>query len=242
VRSARPLCIVAGALALAGLAGCVTTQQLNERAALRAKRLLASRQPLLVTRPSAEVRVEDVALVRGARRSAVVVTLASTSAHALNDLPISVGVVTRGRRTYLNRRGGLDYFQSHLASIAPGARATWVFTTPRRLRHGARPFARVGSPARLPVSRPGTLPALVASPLGAPATASVRVRVRNPTQVPQYGLPIYALARRGGRYVAAGRATIDNLGTATTATVELELVGSARQASLQLEATPTIFK
>jgi hypothetical protein len=230
-------------LALVPLSGCVTTQQRNERAKLSATRLLASRQPLLVTRRSPDVRVGDITLLRGSSGTAVVVELSNSAAATLTDLPISVGVVSGHRRTYLNRRAGLEYFKTHVAAIGARARVNWVFTTSRRLPRGARPFARVGNPATPAISEATGLPAVVASPLPSSVTGGpVRVRVRNPSQIPQYGLPVYALAREGARYVAAGRVTVAHLGSKAAATVELKLIGSARGASLQSEALPTIFK
>jgi hypothetical protein len=245
VRSARPLCAAGAAVVLVGASGCVTTQQRNTRAKLRATRLLAGRGPLIVTRPSLDVRVDGVAVLRGAGGTAIVVRLTNVSGGTLTDLPISVGVVARGRRTYLNRRAGLEYFQRHVAAIRGRGRVTWVFTTRRPVGARGRPFALVGAPAVPPVSHAGTLPGLVASALATPAATRpglVRVRVRNPTQVPQYGLVVYALARSGGRYVAAGRATLAELGTNSAATVELKLVGSPRREPLELEVLPTIFQ
>jgi hypothetical protein len=210
------------------LTGCVTTQRRNDRYKLRADRTLASRKPLLVTTPSADVRVGRVSLVRGTGGGAVVVELVNRSARALSDLPISVGV----GRTSLNARGGLDFFQTHVAAIGARARVTWVFTTRRRIPHGL-PFAVVGDAAR----SPAVLPRINVSP--APGGRAV---VRNPSNVPQYGLPVYALARRGGRYVAAGRATLTQLDTGRTATVGVPLIGARHGTPVELEALPTIFE
>ena len=244
MRSARAIGpAITATFALVALAGCVTTQQRNARAALRATRLLASRRPVVVTHPNRDVRVTQVELLRSAAGAAVVVGLANASPKVLTDLPISVGFRAGGRRTFLNRRGGLEYFQTHLASIGPRGQTAWVFATRRRMPAGARPFALVGSPSVPPMSQGDDLPAIVAEPLtSGPAARLVRVRVHNPTQIPQYGLPVYALARRGARYVAAGRTTLADLGTNTTAIIGLKLIGSTRRASLRLEALPTIFR
>jgi hypothetical protein len=232
-----------GIASLVALSGCVTTQQRNVRAQLRATRLLASRKAVVVKRRNPDVRVEAVALIHDARESALVVTLRNRSPRVLTDLPISVGVTAGGRRTLLNRRGGLEYFKSHVAAIGPRALARWVFTTRTRIARRAHPFALVGAPAAPPVSAASSLPTIVVAPLaGTAAARSVRVRVHNPTPIPQYGLPVYALARRGTRYVAAGRGTLDDLGSGSTATIRLRLIGSAARASLQLEALPTIFR
>ena len=46
--------------------------------------------------------------------------------------------------------------------------------------------------------------------------------------MPQFGLPVYAFARRGGRYVAAGRAALD-LDAGRFATVPIHLVGESHE-------------
>jgi hypothetical protein len=217
------------------LAGCTTTQDVNQRYRLRASRTLASRQPLLVRRATPDVVVRGVWLVRG-HGTAVIAELANRTARTLTDLPVSVGLRRAGgRRVYLNRRGGLDYFQTHVAALAPHATLRWVFTTAGRAAHG-RPFATVGA-AR---GRAAALPRLTASTAG--TGGALRVRVHNGSSVPQYGLPVYALARRDGRWVAAGRTTVDELDGGAARTLGLRLTGDARRATLRLEALPTIFR
>ena len=56
-----------------------------------------------------------------------------------------------------------------------------------------------------------------------------------------FGVVLLLLALVGGRYVAAGRAQLDHLGTRATATVSLSLVGAGRGAALQTEVLPSIF-
>ena len=221
------------------LAGCVTTQQRNERAKLAAKRLLTSRRPLQLGAHSADVRVAHVALIRDRRASAFVVELTNASARPAADVPLEVGVAHAGRRRVLNRRRGLDYFATHIASIAPRGRARWVFVTRGSVPRGARAFAVAGeADAALP-DRPQVLPPLASA---AVPGRTLRVTIRNPGSVPQYGLPVYAFARRGGRYVAAGRAAVAHLGTGATATIAMSLVGPRAGATLETEALPSIFR
>jgi len=215
------------ALVALALTGCATTQHTNERYKLRADRTLASRKPLRVTAPGTDAGISRVTVLRGARSGAIVVELRNRSDRSLSDLPITVGV---GRKP-LNARGGLNFFQTHVASIAPRGTVAWVFTTRRRIPSG-RPFAVVGNAAR----SPGALPRITARP------AAKGALVSNATDVPQYGLPVYALVRRGGRYVAAGRTTLQELGTGSSVTVPLRLIGARHGATLELEALPTIFK
>jgi hypothetical protein len=224
VRSASPIFLALAALVLAG---CVTTQQTNARYKLRADRTLASRKPLRVLQPGSDVSVGRVTALRATRGGAVVVELTNRSDRALSDLPISVGV----GRSPLNARGGMDFFQTHVASIAPGGQVRWVFTTRKRIPRG-RPFAVVGSAARSPAQ----LPRISAAP------DNGGVVVRNSSDVPQYGLPVYALVRHAGRYVAAGRTTLQQLGTGSAVTVPLRLIGARHGAPVELEALPTIFR
>ena len=224
VRSASPIVIALAALVLAG---CATTQQTNARYKLRADRTLAGRKALRVRAPGTDASVGRVTVLRAARGGALVVELRNRTDRALSDLPITVGI---GRKP-LNARGGLGFFATHVASIAPSSTVAWVFTTRRRIPSG-RPFAIVGNATR----SPSTLPAITARPAARGALVS------NRTDVPQYGLPVYALAHRGGRLVAAGSTTLQELGTGSSVTVPLRLIGARHGAPLELEALPTIFK
>jgi hypothetical protein len=242
----RCLCAASAGLATLALTGCATTQVRNERAQLAATRELASRRPVVVVRPDADVLVRGVTPLRGSRGTAVVVELRNTLAHPLTDLPISVGIVRDGRRSYLNRHAGLSYFQTHVAAIGAHADLRWVFVARRRAAGGGRAFAVVGAPATPPVSHATVLPRISVSAVAAVAAVggsrhTLRVHVHNASGIPQLGLVIYALARRDGRLAAAGRTEIAHLGTGADAIVEIGLVGGTAGASVTLQAPPTIF-
>ncbi|MDO8211062.1 hypothetical protein [Conexibacter sp. CPCC 206217] len=233
-----------------GLAGCVSTQQKNARAKIVATRVLDSRRPQRVTRTSADVRVSSVTLVRGGRASAVVVELRSSSPTALADLPVEVGVRVGSHRRPLNAAGGLDWFQSHVPAIAANGTATWIFLTRRPVAAGGRPYARVGAGATaLPDG--AALPRIATTVTAGPASRSdagdraerrVRVRVDNDSGIPQYGVQLYALVRRGGRLVAAGKATVRHLGTGARTTAAVALAGAPGDGSVRVHAIPTIFE
>jgi hypothetical protein len=198
-------------------------------------RVLASQSATLVARANSEVSVGRLTLIHARTGTAIVVPLRNTSSRALTDLPITVGVHARGGRELpLNRSANLDYFDTHVAAIAPHAVTTWVFTTNRRLT-AAAPFASVGSPQLHP-SVGSALPRIEASSHGA-----ARLSVTNASAIPQYDLPVYVVAARGGRDVAAGRATVPHLGTHGTTTLSVSVFGSPRGATLDVIATPTIF-
>lgn len=221
--------------------GCVSTQTIAARTRLVDARIRAGQSVTVVTRANPEVGVDSPVVIHGhGGMTAIVVPLRNQTAHALTDLPISVGVRMRsGRMVYLNDSTSADYFQSHIASIGPQAATTWVFTVNRRLPSG-RVFATVGPPA-LRTSVAGPLPRIVAKSRPGRTAGSATVSVTSRSAIPQYDLQLYVVGVRGGRYVAAGQATVAHLGTDATTTVNLGLVGDSRQATLEVIALPTIF-
>jgi hypothetical protein len=234
-----PLAAVSLLLA-AAVSGCATTQDANQRASIQADRTIASRQPLAFKGVSRDVRVVDASVVRGRDGSAIVVVLRNTGDAAANDLPIEVG--PQGGRP-LNAGANVPYFQSHAPAIAAGDEATWVYTTQERLGSGAA-FARVGAPA-VGAPKADRVPELQVSDSGVSSTkdgGSVLAEVTNDSGVPQYGLDVYAVARKGGRYVAAGRTSLAHLGVSKSAHLTLTLVGDAKGADVRIFVPPTLFE
>lgn len=240
VRSASPL-IIATSLLLT-LAGCSTTQQQAARLQLNSARLRASEQPLRATARSAVVRVVAAKAIDAGSRAAVVITLHNDGAVPVSDLALLVAAKLEGGRSlYLNDQPGLAYFQTHTPAIAPHQSLTWVLTLGRRLPTGSVPFATVGAVTSGAATTSGSLPPLEVVPR-ARRGFGVTLTVRNLSGVPQYQLPVYAIARRAARLVAAGQATIGYLGTRSTVRLRVPLVGDPSKAALSLEAPPTIFK
>ena len=225
------------------LTGCVSTQTVATRARLVDARIIASQRQTEVTRANPAVSVGAPVVIRDKTRAAIVLTLRNSTARTLTDLPISVGVRQRsGREQYLNNSDSLDYFESHVAVIGPRAVATWVYTNGGPLPRG-RVFARVGFSQLHPtLDRP--LPSVAVS-LDTARTpgggANVDITVSNDSVIPQYDLPVYAVALRDGRAVAAGRTAVAHLGTRGKTTSTLSLLGSSRYGALRLIASPTIF-
>lgn len=243
-RSARCLIVL---LASTALAGCDSTQQQAARARLKAERFIESSTRTIVRGRNPDVRVVRVTLLRGAHGTAITVRLRNAATHPLNDLPISVGIAgPAGRRSYLNASATGYYFANHLASIDARGSLTWVFTTTRTVPIAATPFAAVGARASAVPTAVRTLPQIDIATAGtltnSRGAARLRVRVTNVSAVPQYQLQVYALGLARGRYVAAGQATIGHLGTQSSDTLALTLIGGPRPTSVELEALPTMFQ
>jgi hypothetical protein len=224
------------------LAGCTTTMHAAQRERLESARQRAALESTRVTVANPLVRATAAAAVSSGKRTAVVVTIHNGSRRAVTDLPISVGYTAAGSVSVLLNAGtGLSYFDAHLPAIRAGHDLTWVYTTGHPVPQGAHVFARVGSKPSAPalLSEPG-----VQIGLGYARTIvrdSLAVKLQNTSGVPQYELQVYAYARQGGRYVAAGSLTVANLGAGATDRLRLPLVGSATS-QLHVEAIPTILQ
>jgi hypothetical protein len=231
------------AIAVTALAACATTQQEAARLRLNSARLRASALPVRVVGENPDVKIEDVANVEGKGESAIVVTMRNLSGRPVSDLPISVGLIApRGRRVYLNGSAGLSYFDTHVPAIASRSALTWVFAPVRRLRPVARLFANVGHFASVTLPRPLALPRIVIVSVPGSRGPDVGASVRNRSSIPQFQLEVYAIARRRGRYAAAGTATIGQLSPGSSAELRLHLLGTPAGTSVLLEAPPTIFR
>jgi hypothetical protein len=121
-----------------------------------------------------------------------------------------------------------------------------VFTTTRKVPVASTPFAAVGAQASTPATAVTTLPQIDVATAGtltsSHGTTRLLVKVTNASAVPQYQLQIYALGLQRGHYVAAGRATVGHLGTQSSNTLALNLIGGPRPTSVALEALPTMFQ
>jgi hypothetical protein len=241
----RCIAIATGALALVvPLAGCTTTQHEAQRVQLDSARLRAALKSTRVMVANATVAPTSVAAVSAGGRTAFVVTVRNGGRKAVSDLPISVGYKRAdGARTYLNASADLSYFQAHLPVIGAGRSLTWVYTvSSHALRPRARLFAIVGTRPSPPALLTETNVRIGLDVGYVTGARSVTVRLDNPSSVPQYQLQVYAYARHGQRYAAAGNLTVADLGAGSKQRVKLTLVGVVPSANLHVVAIPTILQ
>lgn len=228
-------------LAAAGpLAGCTTTQHEAQRVQLDSARERAAQLVTKVETQSAVVHASAVDTVAANGKTAFIVTVANSGRRAVSDLPILVGyTLPAGSRVYLNDQAGLNYFQAHLPAIFPGHPHVWIYTVRRSLPAGARPFAEVGAKPSVG-ARTDEHVSLQAS--FARSGGVLHLKLDNPTSVPQYQLQVYAFARSGDRYVAAGNQTVTDLGAGSQQKLTLPLVGQPDGGRIQLDVVPTILQ
>lgn len=238
-------------LVVGALVGCTTTQQTATWLHIRAERELDRRKPIDVKRADPEVHVVRSSVVRGAGGAAIAVNLRNEGSEPVNDLPLAVGVKTRGGEArYLNDQGHLPYFQAHAPALAPGEETTWIYTTTKVLPAGSA-VARVGVAASPPTTA-SRVPELAVTDVSSsdakpekgkpPPQATVEAKIVNDTGMTQYDVAVYAWADKGGRYVAAGQGSAGDLDAGEATMAKVKLVGNPDGAEVHLAAPATIFQ
>jgi hypothetical protein len=226
------------ALVAVALAGCESTQEKSARLRSQAKHLRLVSSGLEITRASTQVALLGTLAVTGSEGAAVAVTLRNRTARVLHDVPIEVTVSDAGGRVlYQNNAAGLEAALTSVPSLAPHQTLTWV-DDQASATGAARATARAGEAP----SSGGALPALSISNVqrtedpssgeGASATLANRstAALRN--------LVVYAIARRTGRIVAAGRAVVPEVAAGASAPVQVFFIGDAKGARVELEPDP----
>jgi hypothetical protein len=231
---------VAGAL----LAGCQSTQERSAEIGRSAKRL-ARETGLTITRRNADVRVGQHAVVQDRNGVAAVVELRNGGADQA-DVPVQVTVRDpRGKGIYSNTTPGLDPSLVSVPVLARREKVFWVDNQIVATGRAARLDVKVGA-ARTPA--PSRVPRIEVSGLRLGHDtdgAFVKGVVRNRSSVTQRRLTVYCVAHRGGRVVAAGRATVDRLppGPARKPTTfTIFFIGDPTGAKLEAAAPATVLE
>ena len=163
------------------------------------------------------------------------------SAHALREVPIAITVENaQGSTVFQNNAPGLEAALTSLGSLPAHGVVTWVDDQVPATGNPVSVTAIAGvSPA---VS--GAIPEIEVAgvhPSEESASATAAGIVRNRSSVTQHALVVYAVARRAGRVVAAGRAILPEVTSGTAAQFQAYLVGSPHGATLQVEAPAATF-
>lgn len=233
------------ALALLAVAllcsGCETSAQKSARLEKAAARVAQTQQTgLAITRQSTVVDVTAASVVRGAEGSAAVVTLRNTSAHALRAVPIAISMKdAHGTSVYANDTPGLAATLTSVALLPAHGEITWIDDQATTVA-ARKVSAKVGEGVRVANVEPAQLGVqgvhMTEDPSGSFAAEGTVV---NHTHTEQDELVIYAVARRGGKVVAAGRAVLASLHADASLPFQVFFVGDPNGAKLALSAPPT---
>jgi len=226
------------------LSGCETTAEKSAKLEGQAKRVtLEQEKGLAIEHESTSIEVADATVLHGSERAAVVVTLKNSSAHAQRDVPIAITVKdVHGQTLFKNDEPGLEHALVSIPSIPPHKTVVWVDD---QLPASGAPASVSAVVGRAPTVI-GQLPELTVggAKLGEdPASGTIAEgTVANRSKVAQSGLVLFALARRAGKIVAAGRAIVPELAPGASAPFQASLVGDAHGASLQVSAPAASFE
>ena len=229
---------LAGAAAL--LAGCQSTQ--SKSAELAAQSGGASKeQGLQIDRKSRDVEVTGTTLVSVANGAAVVVGLKNKSKKTLVNVPIAIDVRKGGKTVFANDAPGLEPSLVGVAALKPGESLTWV--NDQVFAPGPKVAVKVGAtderaPAKLPEIDVG------APRVGGDPTSGFAIegKVTNRSDLLQRKLVLYAVARKDGRVVAAGRGQVERLKPHAAAGYQIFFIGNPEGARVELAAPPTSFR
>jgi hypothetical protein len=229
-------------LAALALAGCETTAETSARLERAAKRATVVQSGLLITHPSADVKVLETAVLRGSEGAAALVVLHNLSSRAQRHVPIAITVKNAsGRTLFQNNAPGLEPALVSVASLPAHGEVAWVDD---QLPATGTPSAASAVLGQAPTPA-GALPQidvrgahLIEDPSRGIGTSA---KVSNRSRVTQRSLVVFALARRGGRIVAAGRALVPELAARSSTQFQIFFVGDPRGAQLHFSAPATTF-
>jgi hypothetical protein len=231
------------------LTGCETTAEKSGKLERDAKlhELHAAVQPgvpgargLSITRASTKVRVTASSVLHSSEGTAAVVTLRNLSATPLRGVPIAITVRdARGASLYTNGAPGLGASLTSAPLLPAHGTLTWVDDQIQAAGAPASVLVKVGEAP----SATGAIPTLGVAgarlfedPSNGPGAEGSIV---NHSRVDQQELVVYALARRAGRVVAAGRAILPRAPAGASTRFQLFFIGEPRGARLEVSAPAT---
>ncbi len=241
--------VALGVLALT-LSACESTETESARLGREGAKLIAGAGTLATGGVNPDVRVAQAALVQGSGRTAAAVRLVNTGAGAQLDVPVLIDVRSpQGASLYRNDIQGLEPSLQQMALLPAHASGWWVDDQVLASGTPSSVNVRVGvaklSAAKAVVSGGVSQVRVSGATLGSQELVGpyVDANVVNRSGVAQHNMPIFAVALRGQRVVAAGRALVPSLavsGAASRASFRLYLVGSPAGARIELTPAPAV--
>jgi hypothetical protein len=239
LREAIAACCFLGAIV--ALAGCESTIDQARKITARGEHAFTQRE-VSISKTDRRIRVLGSAIVQDASGTAVVVELRSSAPKPIAQAPILIDVHSRrGKLVFTNDAPGAETDLAHVPLLVPGRVFDWVDDQVLPSGTPAGVLARVGTgkPAA------GPLPSIRVSAVhltNDPANGyAASGQVLNASRITQLHLVLFAIARRGTRIVAAGRAILTRLAAGKTATFHAYFIGNPSGATLSVSAPPSVL-
>jgi hypothetical protein len=241
---ARRAVIALALLSLVALPACESSQSKSAKLAKKAGKV-AKLTTLRAGAANADVTVAGTTLLAGKDGARAVVVELKDSGRPQTAVPIFITATDKaGKALYKNDLNGLQTSLQQMAYVSKSAPAYWVHDQVVATATPAKVEVVVGK-SKAPA--PSDVPKIVledvkldSDPSGLVATGVVK----NLSKVAQKNMPIYAVARKDGNVVAAGRALIEKLDPEPQkkATVfRIFFVGNPKGAQLDVRAVPSTF-
>jgi hypothetical protein len=240
----RILGFAAAVLAGPILTACESTQDKAKKIQAENAKLLASERGISVTKPFKDVNVLGTTVLHDQYGDAIVVEVRNESNRTLLNMPILIDLRdAKGKSVYRNDVPGLDPALTHVPLLRPGENFDWVNDqlSPTGMPKSAK--VMVGAPEgtapkQLPEIEVGSAE-IESSPQGVLA----RGKVTNKSQIDQLKLVLYAVARSGGKVVAAGRGQFKNLKAGgNPGDYNIFFIGDPRGAEVTVTAPPSVLE
>jgi hypothetical protein len=237
--------IIVPALAvLAGLSLTACESSQDKAKKIQEQAIASAPKPLVIDRPNRNVRVLNTTLIHDQNGDAIAVELKNNSNRTLVGVPILVTLKdAKGKTLFENNTPGLDFALNHVPVLRPGETFTWVND---QLTPNGRPKSAkvvVGQPE---TPAPARLPELdVTSPQFRSTAIGEQVigTVTNKSRIEQHKLVLFAVARQGGRVVAAGRGLIKKAKPGNKpAHYVIFFIGNPQGGDVSVEAPPVTLK
>jgi hypothetical protein len=236
--------LAAAVLAGLTLSACESTQDKAKEVQAENARLLASEHGISVKKPFKDVKVLGTSLLRDQYGDAIVVEVRNESKQTLVNMPILIDLRdAKDKSVYRNDLPGLDPALTHIPLLRPGESFDWVNDqlsptgTPKTAK------VKVGPPEG---SAPKDLPEVEVGPAKIednPSGILARGKVTNKSQIDQLKLVLYAVARTGGKVVAAGRGQFKNLKAGgNPGDYNIFFIGDPHGAEVTVTAPPSVLQ
>jgi len=216
------------------LAGCESTMDKSARLAKQATGAAADK-PLAIGATNRAIRVERRIVLHDEYGTAVALLLHNRGRRDQVAVPVAATV-----GDYSTAAAGLAPSLNHVPVLEAGERTWWV--NDQVTADKGRLKARIGTSTE---RAPAKLPRITVGRLRAERDADGvfhRGRVTNHSGIAQVQLILFAVARRGGEVVAAGRAGIERLKAGKSAPFRIYWIGDPRGAAITVTAPPSTLE
>lgn len=238
--SAQPfLAALLALLTIVGLSACQSTQSRSAELEEEGAKVLLEADGLKVTEEDPDVEIVATTVIPEGTEGAVVVEVRNDSARNLVDVPVSLEVLdAKGKVVYSNDAPGLEQALVAIPYIPANGESVWVNDqilatgTPAtaKVKVGVSPHTFSGEIPEIEVTEPTLEGGSVASG-----------KVVNLTDSEQRRLLLYAIARKGGEVVAAGRGAFEHLkAERKPLNYHVYFLGDATGAEVEIVQFPTL--